>query len=436
MPNEIEQMDQQYVFGTWAFQKDVAPKQIVDTEGVRFTDADGNRYLDFSSQLMCSNIGHKNERVNRAMQEQAEQLAYVAPGFCTEARAKLGKKLAEITPGNLTKSFFSPSGTEANEAAMMIAQWYTGKQKIISRYHSYHGATYGSIGLTGDPRRWAAEPSVPGLLKAPAPYDYRTVFNDAMHTLDYIDEMLTLEGDTVAAVIVEPVVGSNGILVPPPEYLPKLKGICHDHGALLIADEVMSGFGRCGEWFACDLWDVTPDIMTVAKGITAAYLPLAATIVTDEIADYFNDRFFNVGHTYAGHAMTVAAALETIQVYEDENLIDGAREKGRYLMDQLCTLKDKHPCVGEVRGVGLFCGVELVKNPETKEPFDEYGAKVKGTPSVLAQASGKAREAGVYIVPMINTLIAAPPLTISQDEIDEGVRALDQALAWADAQMG
>lgn len=430
--NEIEQMDQQYVFGTWSFQKNVHPKQIVAAEGVYFTDAEGRRYLDFSSQLMCSQLGHKNERLNRAIQAQASKFAYIAPGFTCEARAKLGKKLAEITPGDLCKTFFSPGGTEAIEAALMIARWFTGKQKIISRYRSYHGSTSGSIALTGDPRRWATEPAIPGILKAPDPYEYRTVFGSVMKTLDYIDEMLTLEGDTVAAVIVEPVVGSNGILVPPPEYLPELLRICHKHGALLIADEVMSGFGRCGEWFACDLWEVVPDIMAVAKGITAAYLPLAGTIVNEEIAAHFNDNFFNLGHTYSGHPMTVAAALETIQIYEDEQLIPAAKRKGNYLLDKLRQLQARHPCVGEVRGVGLFCGVELVKDRKTKEPFDEYGVKVKGGPSVLAQATGKALAGGVYMVGMINTLIIAPPLIISEAQIDEGLRGLDQALSWVD----
>jgi len=433
--NEIERMDKAHVFGTWGFQKAYSPKQIVDAEGVYFTDADGNRYLDFASQLMCSNLGHKNARINEAMRNQAERFAFMAPGFTCEARARLGEKLAEITPGNLTKSFFSPGGTEANEAAIMMARWVTGKHKIISRYHSYHGSTYTSAALTGEPRRWATEPAVSGILKAPAPYDYRTVFDNAMHTLAYIDEMMTLEGDTVAAVIAEPVVGSNGILVPPPEYLPELKRICHKHGALLIADEVMSGFGRCGEWFACDLWDVTPDILTLAKGITAAYLPLAATIVTEEIAQVFEENFFNIGHTYSGHPMTVAAAVEAIQVYEDEGLIPAAKGKGKYLKDRLCELKEKHPCVGDVRGVGLFCGVEVVKDRKTKEPFAPYDAKIKGLPSAVAQTAGKAMQAGAYLVPMNNTRIVAPPLIITEAQIDEGIAALDQALSWTDSQI-
>lgn len=433
--NEIEQMDKQYVLGTWSFQKNVKPKQIVDGKGVYFFDADGKKYLDFSSQLMCSQLGHKNERLNKAMQRQAEKFAFMAPGFTCEARAKLAKKLAEVTPGDLCKTFFSPGGTEANEAAIMIARWYTGKYKIISRYHGYHGSTYGSSALTGDPRRWGSEPGLPGVIKAPAPYEYRTVFKNAMQTLDYIDEMLTLEGDEVAAVIVEPVVGSNGILVPPPDYMPQLKRICKAHGALLIADEVMSGFGRCGEWFACDLWKMAPDIMTMAKGITAAYLPLAATIVSEPIAAYFEDHFFNVGHTYSGHPMTVAVALETLQIYEDEKLIPAAKEKGKYLLSALCALKEKHPSVGDVRGVGLFCGVELVRDRKSKKPFDDYDAKVRGKPSVVGQVAGKAMEAGAYIVPMINTLIIAPPLIIAKEEMDEGLRALDVALSWADAQI-
>ncbi len=433
--NDIERMDKEYVFGTWAFQKAYNPKQIVDAEGVYFTDADGNKFLDFSSQLMCSQLGHKNERINKAMNAQAEKFAFMAPGFTNEARAKLGKKLAEITPGNLKKTFFSPGGTEANEAAIMIARWFTGKHKIISRYNSYHGSTYVSAQMTAEQRRWATEHGMAGFLKAPAPYEYRTLFKNAMQTLDYIDEMMTHEGDQVAAVIAEPVVGSNGILVPPPDYMPELKRICEKHGALLIADEVMSGFGRCGEWFACDLWNMQPDIITMAKGITSAYLPLAATTVSEEIAAHFDENFFNIGHTYSGHPMTVACALETIQIYEDENIIAGVKEKGRYLMDKLCELKEQHPSVGDVRGVGLFCGVELVKNRETKEPFDDYDAKIKGKPSVLAQVGGKLMAEGVYVVPMINTLILAPPLIITEAQIDEGVAALDKALSWADEQL-
>ncbi len=254
---EVERLDKEYVFGTWSFQKEVDPTEVVGEEGIRFTDANGNEYIDLSGQLMCSNLGHSANGVVDAIAEQAREGAYFAPGFATEARARLGEKLAEVTPGNLSKTFFSTSGTEAVEAAIKIARMYTGKQKIFSRYRSYHGATAGSISVTGDPSRLKAEPGIPGAIKAPDPYAYGSTLTP-MESLKYIDEMLMLEGDTVAAVLVEPIVGSNGILVPPDEYLPRLKEIAHDHGALLICDEVMAGFGRTGEWFGCDVFDVTP----------------------------------------------------------------------------------------------------------------------------------------------------------------------------------
>ncbi|MFB6253518.1 MAG: aspartate aminotransferase family protein, partial [Halobacteriaceae archaeon] len=344
--NQTETSDKRHVFGTWSYQSEVQPTEIVDADGVRFTDATGKEYLDFSSQLMCSNLGHSADTVVDKMTQQANEAAYVQPGYTTEARAKLGEQLAEITPGNLTKTFFSTSGTEAVEAAIKIARFYTGKQKIVSRYRSYHGATYGSISVTGDPRRLPAEPGIPGVIKAPDPYAYGSTM-DPMESLDYIDEMLMLEGDSVAAVLVEPIVGSNGILVPPDEYLPRLKSIAHDHNALLICDEVMAGFGRTGEWFGCDVYDVTPDIMTMAKGLTGAYAPLGATTVTAEIADYFEDNMLVHGHTYAGHPVAVAAGVAAVETYREENLIERASEVGEYLGDQLDNLANDHPSVGD-----------------------------------------------------------------------------------------
>ncbi|MFW6447930.1 MAG: aminotransferase class III-fold pyridoxal phosphate-dependent enzyme, partial [Halobacteriota archaeon] len=259
--NEVEARDREHVFGTWSYQGDVRPREVIETEGVRVRTADGAEFLDFSGQLMCTNLGHSADRVVDAIEEQADRAAYVAPAYTTRVRADLGAKLAEITPGDLSKTFFSTSGTEAVEAAIKIARMYTGKEKIVSRYRSYHGATYGSISATGDPRRLCARGGISGMVKAPDPYAYGSTM-EPMESLEYIDEMLYLEGDSVAAVLVEPIVGSNGILVPPDEYLPRLREIAHDHGALLICDEVMAGFGRTGEWFATDLFDVEPDIMT------------------------------------------------------------------------------------------------------------------------------------------------------------------------------
>ncbi|MFC6716078.1 aspartate aminotransferase family protein [Natrialbaceae archaeon GCM10025810] len=432
--NEIEQMDKEYVFGTWSYQKEVSPTEVVDADGVRFTTADGDEYIDFSSQLMCSNLGHSANEVADAVTEQLRRAAYVAPSYTTENRARLGKKLAEVTPGSLSKTFFSTSGTEAVEAAIKIARFYTGKQKIISRYRSYHGATYGSISVTGDPRRLKAEPGIPGTIKAPDPYAYGSTL-DPMESVEYIDEMLELEGDTVAAVLVEPIVGSNGILVPPEEYLPRLKEITHNHDALLICDEVMSGFGRTGEWFGCDVFDVEPDIMTMAKGLTGAYQPLGATTVTSEIAEYFEENMLCHGHTYAGHPAAVAAGLAAIETYEEENLIERASEVGEYLGKRINDLVEKHPSVGEARGVGLFHGIELTKHPEKRVPFGEREDKISTGSTVVDEVSATAAEHGAYVANMINTLIIAPPLTITEEEIDEAITAIDAGLEISDAAM-
>lgn len=432
--NHIEQMDRDHVFGTWSYQQEVDPTQLSSGDGVRFTDANGNEFLDFSSQLMCSNLGHSADNVAEAIANQAEVGAYFAPGFTTAPRAKLGKKISDITPGDLSKTFFSTSGTEAVEAAIKIARLYTGKHKILSRYRSYHGATYGSISVTGDPRRIMAEPGIPGTIKGPDPYSYGSTL-EPMESLEYIDEMLLLEGDSVAAVLVEPIVGSNGILVPPDEYLPRLKEICHDHGALLICDEVMSGFGRTGEWFGCDIFDVTPDIMTMAKGLTGAYAPLGATTVTTEIADHFEENMFCHGHTYAGHPLAVAAGLAAVETYENENLIQNANKVGGYLGDRLSDLEDNHPSVGETRGVGLFRGIELTKRPDRRVPFGTRSDKISMGKSIVDEVSEAAYQEGLYVANMINTLIIAPPLPISKKDVDEAIRVLDLALNVSDNSM-
>ncbi len=432
--NDIERTDKEFVFGTWAYQREVSPTQVVSGEGARFRTANGTEYLDLSGQLMCSNLGHSAGAVAEAIAEQAETGAYFAPGYATEARARLGEKLAGVTPGNLTKTFFSTSGTEAIEAAIKIARLYTGKHKIVSRYRSYHGATYGSISVTGDPRRLPAEPGIPGVVKAPDPYAYGSTL-EPMESLEYIDEMLELEGDTVAAVLVEPVVGSNGILVPPDEYLPRLKEIAHAHDALLICDEVMSGFGRTGEWFASDLFDVTPDIMTMAKGLTGAYQPLGATIVAPEIAAHFEDEMFCHGHTYAGHPVACAAGLAAVETYERDGLIEHAREVGDYLGARLDELAAAHPSVGDVRGVGLFRGIELTKHDEKRVPFAVRDDKISPGTTVVDEVSSLAGDHGVYVANLINTLILAPPLVVDQTDIDEAVAALDAALEHSDNEM-
>ncbi len=437
-PEEVLDWTKKLNYGTWRFQRVWSPMQIVDAEGCYFTDAAGKQYLDFSSQLMCVNLGHKNKAVIQAIQEQAAALAYVAPGYTTEVRARLSKLLLDVLPEGLTKFFFAPSGTEANEAAIKIARMYTGKSKILARYRSYHGSTMASIAATGDPRRWPAEPSAKGgnVIFGPEVNCYACPIKHTypgcdIACADYLDHMIANESD-VAAVLVEPVVGTNGVLVPPPEYFPKLRKICDDRGVLLIADEVMSGWGRTGKWFAVDHWNVKPDILVTAKGITSAYAPLGLCATTEKIADYFKDHFFGHGHTYEAHPLTLAPAIATIHEMQRLDLVNRAQELGVYLGERLAALKDNHPSVGEVRGMGMFWAVELVKNRRTKQPFNSMADKMAGAPMLVEKVAGDMMKKGVAVQAWISHFVIAPPLIITKAEIDEGVAAMDQSLAIAD----
>ncbi|MEF8827232.1 MAG: aspartate aminotransferase family protein [Halapricum sp.] len=436
--NEIERLDREYTLGTWTRQRDFDPTEIVDTEGPRIVTANGDSILDFSSQYVCTSLGYDAERVVDAIAEQASNVPYVAPGWSTEPRARLSKKLAEITPGSLKKTFYSTSGTEANEAAFKIARAYTGKYKILSRYRSYHGATAASLSASGDPRRVAQgpeiQPEVPGMVKGPDPYAYGSSL-DPDQSLEYIEEMLQLEGDTVAAVLVEPLVGSNGVLTPPDDYLVRLQEIAHDHGALLICDEVMTGFGRTGEWFASELYDAEPDIITMAKGLTGSYQPLAATTVSEEIAEFFEDNLLNQGHTFAGHPTACAAGVAAIETYEQEGLVENAREIGEYLTSELDALAERHPSVGERRGVGLHQGLELTRSEMERVPFEERSDKVSGRTTVLDEVSAHALDNDVYFYTSVNTIVVTPPLTISETEVDEAVATLEEELEVSDAAM-
>ena len=435
---EIKELTSHYTYGTWRRQKGWAPMHVVDAEDCYFIGADGKKYLDFSAQLMCVTLGHRNRAVVKAIQDQAEKLAYVGPAWATEVRAQLSKLLLEVLPKGLEKFFFTTSGTEANEAAFKIARMVTGKTKIISRYRSYHGSTMGSIAATGDPRRWAMEPAgkIPGVIFAPEVNCFRCPI---LHTypgcgiacVEYIEHMIANESD-VAAIIIEPVVGTNGVLVPPKEYLPRLRQICDAHRVLLIADEVMSGWCRTGRWFAVDNWDVKPDILTTAKGITNAAIPLGLCATTAKIASYFDDHFFSHGHTYEAHPLTLAPAVASINEMKRLKLSDRATQMGAYLGQKLSALKRKHPSIGDVRGIGLFWAVELVKDQEAKEPFNTGEDKVNGRPMLVDKVAAHAMMNGVYIQAWMSHFVIAPPLIISKEEIDSGVLALDEALTIAD----
>src|ERR1700689_5090965 len=426
-------------YGTWKYQKSWNPLHVVDAEGCYFTDANGKRYLDFSAQLMCCNLGHKNQAVIQAIEEQARKLAYIMPGYATDTRVELSRLLLEVLPEGLNKFFFTTSGTEANEAAFKIARMYTGKTKIIARYRSYHGSTMASIAATGDPRRWAMEPGGKGqgFLFAPEVNCYKcpirhTYPGCGIACADYLEHMIVNESD-VAAVLVEPGVGTNGVLIPPPEYFPRLRKICDDHSVLLIADEVMAGWGRTGKWFAVDHWNVKPDILVTAKGITSAYMPLGLCATTTKIADYFEDHYFSHGHTYEAHPITLGPAVATIEEMQRLRLVERAAELEPYVREKLEALKEKHPSIGDVRGLGLFFAVELVKNRATKEPFNTMRDKVDGKPLVVDQVAAKMMGMGVAQQAWVSHFVIAPPLIVTEAELDKGIAAMDEALTIADA---
>ncbi|MDP6458204.1 MAG: aminotransferase class III-fold pyridoxal phosphate-dependent enzyme [Candidatus Bathyarchaeota archaeon] len=438
MCENYSKVTREYLFGTWKYQKTWNPKVIVKAEGSRFTDSTGMTYLDFSSQLVCSNLGHSNKAVKKAIAAQGAKLSYIAPGFTTPAAAKLARKLAEVAPGDICKSYFSLGGAEANEAAMKIARFYTRAPKLIARFRSYHGATSGAISLTGDPRRLYA-PVIPGTVHAPDVYCYRCPFGlehpgCEVQCAEYIGDIIEMEGaGNVAALFVEPIVGSNGILVPPDDYMPRLREICTETGTLLVADEVMTGFGRTGEWFCVNHWDVVPDMITMAKGLTSAYVPFSATMVRKPIADYFeDDNLFCHGQTYANHPIGCAAGLAAVEEYQRLDLVSRTKKMGRYLGKRLGELQDSHPSVGEVRGKGLFWGIEPVKNRETKEPFATR--KQRFEPTMLGKMAGEALKRGVYFFTILNTMIFSPPLIVTEEEIDEGVVVIDDVLKLADAE--
>jgi taurine---2-oxoglutarate transaminase len=427
----------QYVLHSWSVQDALDPIPVAGGEGRYFWDYDGKRYLDFASQLVNVSIGHQHPKVVAAIKEQAEKLCTIGPPMATEPRSTLARLLAELTPGDLQMSFFTNGGAEANENAIKLARWYTGRHKIIARYRSYHGATAGAITLTGDPRRWPAEPGIPGVVRMLDPYTYRCpaghpdpcpVCTGAPH----LEEILQYEGaHTVAAVILETVVGTNGVIVPPDGYLQAIREVCGRHGILLITDEVMAGFGRTGKWFGVENWDVVPDILTVAKGINSGYVPLGAMIVRKPIADWLRDKYFAGGLTYSGHPLACAAAVASIEAFKEEGIVENSAEMGGAFAEELRGLQERHPSIGEVRGLGCFWGIELVKSRETREPLVPFNATGEAFAPV-ARVSKAALERGLYLMTHWNVIMVCPPLTITHEEIDEGIGILDEALAIAD----
>ena len=427
----------QYVLHSWSVQDAVNPIPVAGGEGRYFWDYDGKRYLDFASQLVNLSLGHQHPKLIAAIKEQAEKLCTIGPPMASEARSTLARLLAEVTPGDLAMSFFTNGGAEANENAIKLARWYTGRHKVIARYRSYHGATAGAITLTGDPRRWAAEPGLPGVVRMFDPYTYRCpaghpdpcpVCSGAPH----LEEILQYEGpQTVAAVIMETVTGTNGIIVPPDGYLQSIREVCDRHGILLIFDEVMAGFGRTGRWFACENWDVVPDILTVAKGINSGYVPLGAMVISEKLRDWVRDKPFAGGLTYSGHPLACASAVASIEAFREERIVENAAAHGQYLADALRSLQERHPSIGDVRGLGLFWGLELVRNRETREPLVPFNAGGEAAEPVQ-RLTKAALDAGLYLFVHWNVVMLAPPLNITREELDEGLATLDEALAIAD----
>lgn len=434
---EIIRLNREYVFFSWSVQEKVNPIPAVRSDGVYFWDADGKRYLDFSSQLMNVNIGHGNKKVIQAIQDQVAKMAFVYPGIAHEGKGRLGQLLAEVTPGDLHKSFFTLGGAEAIENAIKFARLATGRHKIITRYRSYHGATAGAMALSGDPRRHAVEPLISGVVRVQDPYCYRCPFGwtpQSCHRecIEHVEQVIRFEGpENVAALVLEGVTGTSGLIIPPDEYWPRMREICDRYGILLVDDEVMSGFGRTGEWFGIDHWDVTPDIMVVAKGLTAGYVPLGAVVVSKAIAEHFETRPLPLGLTYSGHPVSMAAGVAAIEVYKEEKLVQNARAMGVLLKEGLEELQARHISVGDVRSIGLFAVIELVKDKESKEPLAPWNAKPHEM-GVMAQVPGALRERGMYTFSKWNWIFVVPPLCISETELNDGLRILDQVLGITD----
>jgi taurine--2-oxoglutarate transaminase len=433
---EIAETSRKYNLHAWMVQGSLKPTTMIGGEGVYFWDGEGKRYYDMSSQLVNLNIGYGNRKVIQAIQEQAERLAYSSPSFAIDVRSQLAKMVVELAPDNMGKVFFTLGGSDANENALKIAKMFTGRYKIFSRYLSYHGSSYGAANLTGEPRRYTCEPGIPGFIKFFDPYVYRSQvpFADdeaaSAYYLKQLRDQIIFEGrDSVAAIVVETVTGSNGVIIPPRGYLNGIRAICDEFGIMMVCDEVMTGWGRTGEWFAINNFEVKPDIITFAKGITCGYAPLGGVIVSKEIAAYFEDNFLNCGLTYSAHPLGCAAGIATLEYYKETGLIAQAKERGILLGKILEDLKAKHACVGDVRYIGLFSAIELVKDKATKEPLVEFGRDPeKRMNSIIDMLSAK----GFYTYSHENDIMVAPPLIITEQELTSAMAIMDEVLGDVD----
>jgi len=426
--------DRKHVLHSWSVQTKLNPMVVDRAEGVYFWNDQGKKFLDMASQLVNSNIGHQHPKVVKAIQEQAARLCFVAPGIAAEPRSTLAKLLSEVCPPSINRFFFTNGGAEANENAVKIARAVTGRSKILARYRSYHGATYGAITLTGDPRRWPVEPGIPGVVRIPDFYPYhagRKADDEtyADQVLADTEEIIQLEGPaTIAAMILETVIGSNGILIPSVRYFRGLRALCDKYGILMICDEVMAGFGRTGKWFAVDHFGVEPDLLTMAKGINSGYVPLGAVGVSDAIGKFIEDKMLYCGLTYSGHPLACAAAVATIRAYQDEKIMENSAARGLHLTKLLAALQAKHPSIGDVRNIGLFGAMELVKSRKTRQPLVEFNTSAE----VNAEMAKVWTEGGLYVYQRWNFIFVVPPLIITDAQLDEAFEVFDRALAVAD----
>jgi taurine--2-oxoglutarate transaminase len=435
----VKDADREFVFHSWSAQATLDPIVVAGGSGSWFWDEEGKRYLDFASQLVNLNMGHQHPGIVAAIAEKAVQLCTIAPVFAEESRSRAAQMIASHAPVGMSRVFFTNGGADANEHAVRMARLTTGRPKVLSAYRSYHGATATAMALTGEPRRWGIDTGTAAVVHFFGPYPYRSAFyaeNEAQEcerALQHLSDVITLEGPkTIAAIILESVVGTNGILVPPPGYLAGVRALCDQHGIVFIADEVMSGFARCGEWFAIDHWQVVPDLITFAKGVNSGYLPLGGVVINDAIADAFANSPYPGGLTYSGHVLACASAVANMQAYETEGTMEYVRRVGEEVVrPSLEAIKAAHPSVGEVRGLGMFWAIELVRDPQTREPLVPYNA-AGADAAPINEIAAAAKQRGLYPFTHFNRMHVVPPCNTSEDDLRHGLAIIDEVLELAD----
>lgn len=434
--NEVKETQKKYVLQSWSRQGNLNPIPVEKAEGIYYYDFEGNRYTDMASQLVNLNLGYGNKDIADAIKEQVDKYCYIGPSIASEPRAKLAKMIIDLLPDTFGKVFFTNAGADANENAIKIARMYTGRKKIFSRYRSYHGSSFGAGNLTGEPRRYPLEPGIPGFVKFFDPYIYREPIEfrseeeATRYYLAKLREQIIYEGpDSVAAIVMETITGSNGIIIPPKGYLPGVRKICDEFGIVMICDEVMAGWCRTGKMFAFENFDVVPDLVTFAKGVTCGYVQLGGVAVSKEIAAYFDDHLLSCGLTYSGHPLACAAGVACVNYYRKADILGNVTKVGAVLADELEALKEKHPCVGDVRHIGLFSCVELVKDKATKEPLVSYGKDPDGT---MGKIIGLLKERKFMTYSHENMIFVCPPLIITEEQLREELEKLDEVLSIVD----